>query len=56
VAKNDKTVKELTAAGQLRICTVFPFNPETLHNGNQKQGKGKLNCCIVKIVFIVETL
>jgi len=39
VAKELKTVIELTAAGQLRIYTVFPFNPSP-KTGNQKQGKG----------------
>ncbi|KLT67185.1 hypothetical protein AB669_00135 [Pedobacter sp. BMA] len=35
-----KSVMELTAAGQFRIYTGFPFNPKHQLR-NQKQGKGK---------------
>ena len=38
-----KSVKELTAAGQLQIYTVFPFNPGC-KTGNQKRRKSnKIN-------------
>jgi len=42
VAKDLKTVIELTAAGQLRIYTVFPFNPNP-KIGNQKRCEGSKN-------------
>jgi hypothetical protein len=40
VANDWKPVKELTAAGQLQIYTVFPFN-SGCKAGNQKRRKCK---------------